>query len=191
LQDGLLRLRCDSDFSSGEISSVGKYNFRYGYIEARAKVPLGAGFWPAGWTLTSVLLQNTWQEIDWFEEHGNHPERHYYNVHSGAYPGPDLKYSGSYGGVYPATLNLSTAFHRYGVDWHPTGIDFFFDDILCGTFQETQFNAVYDYHHLLFSFSISEPGSFGGTPASNFPWPAWFDIDYIGIWKSERHRAQA
>ena len=39
------------DFSSGIISSYGKWVQRYGYFEARMKLPTGAGLWPAFWMM--------------------------------------------------------------------------------------------------------------------------------------------
>jgi PKD repeat protein len=61
VEDGLLKitaLREDygkGKFTSGRIESNGKFEFTYGTIVIRAKVPTGVGTWPAVWMLGSNI----------------------------------------------------------------------------------------------------------------------------------------
>lgn len=182
LQDGILRLRCDGNFNTAEISTVGKFDFRYGWAECRARVPKGVGFWPAFWTLTSKVPQDTWQEIDILEDVGLRPERTYFNAHWGPRPGTIEHYRSSYGRY---DWDFSAGYHRYAVDWMPGRVDFYVDNFLASTLLTDQ---LFDRHHLLLSFSLSKAGSFGGSPDSLYPYPAWFEIDYVGVWQDEKHR---
>ena len=62
------------DYSSARLKTQNKYDFQYGRIEARAKLPSGAGTWPAIWMLGSNFEEVGWPEtgeIDIMEHRGN------------------------------------------------------------------------------------------------------------------------
>ena len=73
---GALRLAAKLVASNGKhvqscfVTSRNKYSFTHGYLEARAKVPSGAGLWPAFWLLGNGTGDQGWPgtgEIDMFE----------------------------------------------------------------------------------------------------------------------------
>jgi beta-glucanase (GH16 family) len=47
--DGPSRTRVPYQFTSGMLNSSKSFGFRYGYVEARVKMPKGFGLWPALW----------------------------------------------------------------------------------------------------------------------------------------------
>jgi beta-glucanase (GH16 family) len=55
--DGVLtiegRQEGDGTYTSGRINTKGKFDFRYGKVEVKAKIPAGQGTWPAIWMLHS------------------------------------------------------------------------------------------------------------------------------------------
>jgi beta-glucanase (GH16 family) len=58
-------------FSSARLITQGKYTFRYGFVEVRAKLPCSLGTWPAIWMLGSSA--GVWPdigEIDIVEQRG-------------------------------------------------------------------------------------------------------------------------
>ena len=60
-------------YSSGRIRSKGNFDFKYGRIEARIKIPKGNGLWPAFWLLPTENVFGTWPysgEIDIMENFG-------------------------------------------------------------------------------------------------------------------------
>ncbi|MDH3588427.1 MAG: glycoside hydrolase family 16 protein [Gammaproteobacteria bacterium] len=60
----------DDTITSGKINSLGKFNFKFGRVEARIKVPVGAGAWPAFWALGANHPDVGWPrsgEIDFME----------------------------------------------------------------------------------------------------------------------------
>lgn len=77
LRDGLLHIvvhkapvTADKPYTSARINSKGKVDFKYGRIEARAKLPWGQGAWPAIWMLPTAQAYGTWPlsgEIDIME----------------------------------------------------------------------------------------------------------------------------
>ena len=61
--DGMLAItaRAESldgaDFTSARIKTQGRYTFTYGRVEARIKLPRGAGIWPAFWMIGDDVTQ--------------------------------------------------------------------------------------------------------------------------------------
>ena len=64
LKEGLLVIRAQQEayrgknYTSSRLKTQGKQNFKYGRIDVRARLPEGAGIWPALWMLGKILL--TW-----------------------------------------------------------------------------------------------------------------------------------
>ncbi len=62
----------DGSITSGKINSLGKFNFKFGKIEARIKPPVGKAAWPAFWSLGTNFPTVGWPrsgEIDFMEMH--------------------------------------------------------------------------------------------------------------------------
>lgn len=104
-------------FTSGMIQSNGSFDFRYGVIEVRAKVPEGNGTWPAIWM---VPANQSWPpEIDLMELWGNEPGQVRVSLHFGTNDQVDDRLVN--GGPFTA------GFHTYAVDWEPNGISWYID----------------------------------------------------------------
>jgi len=197
VHDSLLDIKCNSDYTSGEITSKGLRPYCYGWYEASMKVPKGSGFWPAFWMLDSSTPQTSWRELDIREEHGNHPERTYSHIHYGVYPsGVHTQWGASYGNY---SWDLTTEFHRTAIDWLPPSqanplgrCDLYFDGHLYGSFVDSLFATPM---HMLFSFSVCKPLStglppFGGLPDPLYPYPAHLLVDWVWVLKAARHEVQ-
>ena len=124
-----------SYYTSGKIYSKDLQEFQYGYIEARTKVPPGAGLWPAFWMLGSDyeaqfdedgVYSSNWPdvgEIDIMEYIGREPDLIFGTAHG---PG----YSGALGlGRWNRQeFPIADDFHTYAIEWNYEGITWFFDD---------------------------------------------------------------
>ncbi|MEV1007362.1 discoidin domain-containing protein [Streptomyces sp. NPDC049881] len=141
--DGTLRLRANHcvrcttapngqvyDFSSGRIDTNTKYDFTYGRVSARIKMPVGDGFWPAFWMLGSNVDDPnvSWPasgETDIMENIG------YANWTSAAVHGPGYSADGNIGAsqTFPAGQSVDQ-WHTYSVEWTPTAQRFYVDDRL-------------------------------------------------------------
>ncbi|MFT5724679.1 MAG: beta-glucanase (GH16 family) [Bacteroidia bacterium] len=118
----------DQTWTSARLTTHGKYAFKYGKIEFRAKVPNERGTWAAGWTLGSSytdelswpycgeidILECVGFEIDDSSKNGlNHS-----TCHTRAYYFKQGNQIGS-----DTTLNnMTDSFHTYSVEWHPDAI---------------------------------------------------------------------
>ena len=59
---------------SARVRTVNSFNFRYGKVEIRAKIPTGDWLWPALWLMPKINQYGTWPssgEIDLMESRGN------------------------------------------------------------------------------------------------------------------------
>lgn len=160
-------------YLSGHMNTYDTFNFRYGYIEMRAKVAAGQGFletFYASRTDKSVL-----GEIDVLEFIGSQPKALYGTVHF-----DDNGFLTKSKVVRAAqTEALSADYHTYAVDWTPTYIRFYLDGVLTGeiTTPESLKAAVY----LMADFSVG--GTWAGYPDSTTPFPSAYSIDYMRVWQ--------
>src|SRR5688500_5947734 len=100
------------DYTSARLVSKNKGDWKYGRIEARAKLPQGRGIWPAIWMLPTEWKYGGWPrsgEIDIMEFVGYQPDSVHGTAHTKAFnhsigtqKGRGLKFD-----------DLSTAFHVY------------------------------------------------------------------------------
>jgi beta-glucanase (GH16 family) len=132
-------------FTSGRLESGGKRQFGHTRVEARIKLPVGAGLWPAFWMLGSDIGSVGWPncgELDIMENVG------YSNWYSGALHGPG--YSGGSpidaGRFYPSSSTSN--FHVYRAEYSPSDIKWYIDGNLVRTVTKGEVTArgawVYD-----------------------------------------------
>lgn len=115
-------------YTTGSVNTQGKFDFKYGYVEANIRIPSCTGCWPAFWMLPSI---GDWPpEIDIFEFFGTDTDKvPHANSHWGpAYPPTDRSTISATG------LDYRNAFHKYGLLWTPTSLQLFVDDIAGPTY---------------------------------------------------------
>lgn len=165
-------------FTSARIKSENLYEFTYGRVEIRAKLPSGGGTWPALWALGANFDTVGWPdcgEIDVMEHVGNSA-----NIVSSA-----LHYPGNFGGTaVTGSIPISTAtseFHNYTVEWTPDSIKFVVDDEFIHTSfvnsSGTPFNADF-----FFIMNIAMGGTLGGAIDSAFTQDT-MEVDYIRVYQ--------
>ena len=173
-------------WTSGKITSYGKKSFTYGYFEARLKMPSGGGTWPAFWALGTNINTVSWPEcgeLDIVEYAGNNP-----NVSTGAFHYKTAQGNHDYKmGALNSGVNLSQAYHTYGMLWLPTEITLFIDDrqVAKVTKSDTGLNywpfgpnAAGVNPKMYIIFNLAMGGSYGGGIANGLN-KAQFSIDYI------------
>lgn len=166
-----------SPYTSARLLSKDKFAFKYGKIEARAKIPEGVGTWPAIWMLGSNISSVNWPacgEIDIMEHVGRQLNKIYGTLH---YPGN----SGANGKGSTVTVSTATTeFHRYSVEWNATSIEIAVDDVVFFSFSNNPglpFNQ--DFFIIL---NIALGGNFGGSIDPAFV-SATMEIDYVRVYQ--------
>jgi beta-glucanase (GH16 family) len=152
-------------YTSGMIQTYHSFSQTYGYFEMRAKLPEGAGMWPAFW----MLGENSGGEIDILEAFGapNANGEGGSNQVSGGF-----HYSTSAGGWATVPADIYTGYHTYGLDWEPDYMTFYFDGQAIRKIPTPP--DANQPMYLLANLAVG--GSWPGAPAGE---TAQMDIDYI------------
>ncbi|MDO5499215.1 MAG: glycoside hydrolase family 16 protein, partial [Propionibacteriaceae bacterium] len=176
--DGSLRIRWDRtpntyydriyEYTTGIATTAPGFAFKYGFVEARVKVPNGPGLWRALWLLP--LPVNTWPpEIDiaeWIgQEDGTVNVK--FNLH--------WRSLGQHRQIqdWPTyATDVGGDWHIYGMHWEKDRITVYFDG-----------SVVYEYEgpgipreemYLVIS---------GGVVRGAYPEPGEMLIDYVRVWQ--------
>lgn len=142
------------DFVSGRINTFRKFEFKYGSVSARIKLPMGDGLWPAFWTLGTDGYWPNCGELDIMEYAGEH------DWTSVAIHGPE--YSGETPLVNKKYFNQpgnANHWHVYTLEWLPTGLFFYVDDDLVYRVPRVSVEYLGDWvfdqkHFLILNFAI-------------------------------------
>lgn len=142
------RRTADGGYTSARLSarhsSAGTL-FRYGLFEARIRVPVGSGVWPAFWLLGEDDRYG-WPdcgEIDIMEAPSSDSTRG--QIHQGTHSpragethSPHTSTGDAVGvGVTPSRGDWAGTFHTYAADWAPHRIDFYVDGRRTGSVTES------------------------------------------------------
>lgn len=118
---GLKAVLFNNEYTSGILTTQGRFSQKYGYFEIRAKVPVGTGVWPAFWMLAD---DGGWPpEVDVLEGRGQRPGDIVMTTHWRIPTTQRVERCGFDFRVEDAP----TAFHDYGVLWQPDRITYFID----------------------------------------------------------------
>jgi len=180
-------------WTSGRINSQGKFKFKYGLVEVRAKLPPLLGSWPAIWMMGDNINTLGWPrcgEIDIMEMgrvtgwnsilgtiHWNDPNNNYASVGSG------------HSNANLLVADSTTAFHVYRIEWTPTqirwyvdGTNFYTQEIASiGGSPANPFTS-YDFHLLL---NNAMGGHMGGTVDTSGPASTRYEIDYVRVYQKQ------
>jgi beta-glucanase (GH16 family) len=169
-------------YTSTRITSAGKKEFQYGRIEARAKLPVGEGIWPAFWMLGSNINNVGWPkcgEIDILEYVGKNPHLVYTSLHTQDSHGETIN---SKKIVFP---KIEEGFHIFAVDWTKDKMDFFVDDKLVYTFQpEVKNENTWPFNqpfYIIINMAIG--GNFGGPEVDDSIFPQEYILDYVKVYQ--------
>ncbi len=171
-----------SYYTSARLKSKGRREFQYGRIEARVKVPAGAGLWPAFWMLGSNFNGSNWPdcgEIDIMEYVGREPD-----LIMGTLHGPG--YSGALGLTRwnRQTYNIADDFHTYAVEWEADEIRWYYDEALYHTVARTDVGDrpwPFDQPFFLI-LNLAVGGQLGGVISLDTVFPAQLQVDYVRVY---------
>lgn len=173
-------------YTSARLVTKNKFDFLYGRVEVRAKLPSGRGTWPAIWMLATDHAYGGWPrsgEIDIMEQVGYDPNRVLFSVHTEAYN--HVKGTQKSGAkIIPTAL---TDFHTYRLDWTPDFVKGYYDGEPIFSFENDKtsnpdtwpFNRRF---HLLLNLAVG--GNWGGAKGvDDSIFPAAMEVDYVRVYK--------
>lgn len=188
----------NNGFYNRAFASDGKWSQQFGYFEARIKMPIGKGLFPAFWLFNHQRTEGVIHtEIDIMECYTSadvnslpgwstsdfHPVDYVMTVHNnqitGDIPG---SWRAMEGGFVPR-VDISQAFHVYGALWDSTGVRFYYDGIPIGSkimTNQTNFNV----RPMYFILDLWYNGQSGVPNASQTPQGPTnaMQFDYVRAW---------
>lgn len=167
-----------------------KEDTKYGYFEIRCKLPVNCGAFPAFWLVD--CSNYNYREIDvfeysmWITEKGGvygspryfEGQIYYYN---GSKPSntPDYTY-GQFGYHIPTSVPDLTNWHKYGMEWSPKIVKWYFDDNLIASFMGDSVPSM--SMKVIVNNAVDNNATLGGVPMTS-GFPEEMTIDYVKIYK--------
>jgi len=175
-----------SNYTSSRLITKDKFEFRYGKIEGRLKLPYSQGIWPAFWLLGENISTVGWPacgEIDIMELIGGPSTDHI--IHGTAHWDNDGSHA-MYGNKYTLSSGIyADDYHLFSVEWTPTYIKWYMDNILYLTLN-IQSAGLSEFHNLFFIIlNIAVGGNWPGYPDETSVFPQTMEVDYIRVYKSD------
>ena len=181
------------EYTSARLNS--KFAFKYGRVDVRAKVPIGAGTWPAIWMLGKNINEDgayfdaTYGTTNWpacgeidIMEHGIFPSQNINYIQGTLHTPSSFGNSVNNGGTIAS--DLQNNYHIYSMNWSPFQISFLLDNVVYYTYNPAVKDAntwPFDKEQYLL-LNIAMGGVAGAIP-SNFT-QASMDIDYVRVYQN-------
>lgn len=192
ISDGKLNIVCykgtDGKIYSGRVYAKMNTGWKYGYFEARIKLPQGKGTWPAFWMMpaNNNFTTNPWPacgEIDIMEEVGADANTVASTIHC-------TKYNNGNTATEHGSKSVSTAeseYHVYACEWTSEFIRFMVDGVQIlkynneGTKEAWPFNTA--FYPIL---NLAWGGSWGGYKGvDESALPATMKVDYVRVFQKK------
>lgn len=183
VEGGMLKIKAikenfsGSSYTSARLLSQGKFDFKYGRVEVKARLPIGVGTWPAIWMLGSNINTVSWPacgEIDIMEHLGRDLNKIYGTLH---YPG---RSGGTANGGTRMIANATTEFHIYGLEWSASIIKMTVDGETVHTVANS--SAIPFNQNFFFIMNVAMGGNFAGALDPSVT-SATMEVDYIRVYK--------
>jgi beta-glucanase (GH16 family) len=209
VKDGMLHIRAAHEpykkcqYTSARLVTRGLFGKTYGRFEFRAKLPTGAGLWPALWLLPVDNTYGGWAssgEIDIVEARGQEPSKVFGTIQYGSH-WPANEHSGAEW-VFPDKGGINE-FHTYALEWEPGVMRWYVDGSLYSTkrrwwscskvnakhegvkpvdkSEQNPWPAPFDKPFYII-INLAVGGRFSGNPEVSTPFPTEMVIDYVRVY---------
>ncbi len=158
------------NYTSGMVSTAGRLEFTYGYVEVRAKLAGGRGLWPALWLIPTSTEPKG--EIDLVELLGQSPTVARLRYHWRSSSGLDQQLGHDVTGP-----DWTAGWHTYAVLWEPGLLIWYLDGV-----REWIATASVPNWPVYFVANLAV-GGWAGPPDGTTPFPASLDVASVRIWQ--------
>lgn len=181
------------DYTSARLNS--KFAFKYGRVDVRAKLPIGAGTWPAIWLLGKNINEDgayfdadfgttNWPacgEID-IMEHGIFPSQNINYIQSTLHTPSSYGNSVNNGGTLAS--DLQNNYHVYSMNWSPFQITFLLDGVDYYTYNPAvKDDSTWPFDKEQFILLNIAMGGVAGNIPNTFT-QAGMQIDYVRVYQN-------
>ena len=174
-------------YTSASVTTAGVFEFTYGKVEIRAKIPTGRGAWPALWMLGD-MKKHPWPEcgeIDLMENVGFDPQKIHFTTHTGAFN----HVKGTQQSHAVVLEHPWKEFHRFGLIWTPERLEYFLDGEKVSEFANDGGGHAHwpfdEPQHLIMNLAIG--GGWGAQKGiDDRIFPLEYAIDYVRVWQMRK-----
>lgn len=178
-------------YTSARLNTAGKFDFTYGKVVAKIKLPSGKAIWPAFWMLGSNIDENggdtswpTTGEIDilelWGSDSASVVEA---NVHYANEEGKHTQMGAE--GYHLPKGNFSDDFHEFEFEWTNEKMIWSIDGKSYHTLDITG-KKYYAFHKdFFFLLNIAVGGEIAGYPDDTTPLPQKMIVDWIKVYQKK------
>ncbi len=183
------------DYTSSSINTAGKFEFTFGRVEVRAKIPTASGAWPAIWLLGSGMEWPSCGEIDVMEYYRIDGVPH---ILANACWGSDKRYSAVWNSKTVPFKHFTDRdpqwadkFHVWAMDWTPEAISIYLDGELINSIPLSQtVNGKLGNHanpftkpqYLLLNLAL---GGDHGDKIDDAAMPMEYLVDYVRVYSRD------
>ncbi|MFT5894149.1 MAG: beta-glucanase (GH16 family) [bacterium] len=172
--DALRSAANEQPWLSGVLTTADKFDFTYGYVEARVDLQAGRGLWPAFWMLSSEFVDLK-PELFVMENDGSRQNSIFHN-----YNYTDLDGNLRSPGQWEVTsTEFSEGFQNVGVAWSPQELLFYINGV--ARYRIVGENVSSQNMYLILSLAVG--GVWPGAPDGTTPVPAEMLVDYVRIYQ--------
>jgi beta-glucanase (GH16 family) len=163
------------DYVSGLVSGLSPdrtlFAFRYGYVEARVRIPEGTGLWPALWMLPTT--RSSLPEVDIFEIVGEKPDVVQMHTHWEA-GGEEHRSGKKWRGP-----NFADGWHTFGLRWSADELTWYVDGE--ERWQVTD-PAMIPHEDMYLITNLAVGGEYTRRPTADTRFPAVLEVDSVKVW---------
>jgi len=189
VDNGMLTITALDDggsYTSARITTQNKFDFKYGRIAARIKLPYGQGLWPAFWMLGANFNDVGWPrcgEIDIMEmvggENGDntcHATCHWWNDSN--------ETKADFGESYTLPSGIfADDFHVFSVEWDSQQIRAFVDDIEYYSMDITSADLAEFQNNFFIILNLAVGGDWPGSPDDKTVFPQTMQVDWVRVYQ--------
>jgi beta-glucanase (GH16 family) len=175
------------NYTSGRINTRDLFDRTRGRFEARIRLPVGQGIWPAFWLLGANFEEVGWPdcgEIDIMEYRGQEPHIVHGSLHGPGYSGGSAV-TGSF--QLAGVQGFNDDFHIFAIEWDTNGITWLIDNTAYQTISAADLPGgarwVFD-HPFFIILNVAVGGHFVGPPDASTTFPQTMLVDWVRVYRS-------
>jgi beta-glucanase (GH16 family)/flagellar assembly factor FliW len=178
-------LNSGNNYTSARMQTKNIGDWLYGRIEARIKLPVAQGMWPAFWLLPTDNTFGVWPrsgEMDVVETIGKEPSHAYATIHTGTDNTPR-----SFGNRYDLpTGTFADDFHVFSMDWSPNLLKFYVDgNLYCIKTNADVAPYPWVFHKRFYALlNLAIGGEWAGSPDGTTTFPQQMEVDYVRVYQN-------
>lgn len=176
-----------ADYTSASLTTKGLAQWKYGIIEIKAKLPKGAGLWPAIWMLNENFEEKDLRkgEIDIMEHLGHEKKSIIGSVHLNSSENKSYKFQSKKTRI----KNPYDEFHVFAIHWTAQQVAFLLDGKVYQTVKRKNYNrrGQWPFNQPFYlKLNVAVGGISGGKKGiDDNILPQHMSIDYVRVYQKE------